>query len=264
MVRLRTNSRQASSLLCTSVVSWTCRPGTFLRACCNRVNMPLDPATATVMLYSSPRSLHYFFREVGCASRGMAASAAAAFSCHLGGRRSRWSIVSRYHLITVFRVEHAPSPCPVFFRDIGSFLLVSTSSLGRNTRSNWWKKGCSIWHLSLGLPWTTEIKLSRSTSIFAVAAERCSAGSLSQLTSALAVGAPASTAALSSAASYKGCSPACSLWVMASLVTSATVSISMQKYGALSIYPIVSKRWNPTSCVSLFLFLGMRKATDGI
>ena len=28
------------------------------------------------------------------------------------------------------------------------------------------------------------------------------------------------------------------------------------------MYPIGVKRWNPTSCVSLELFLGMRKATD--
>ena len=29
------------------------------------------------------------------------------------------------------------------------------------------------------------------------------------------------------------------------------------------MYPMVRERWNPTSCVSVGVFLEMRKATDG-
>ena len=50
---------------------------------------------------------------------------------------------------------------------------------------------------------------------------------------------------------------------MALFASSATVSFDIQKYGALSMYPMGGKRWDPTSCVSLGVFLGMRNVTDG-
>ena len=80
--------------------------------------MPLDPATAGVMLCSSPSILCHLHREVLRAFLGMAASAAATFSCRIGGRQSRWAIVSRYHPRTVFRVDHAPYPCLGLFREM--------------------------------------------------------------------------------------------------------------------------------------------------
>ena len=64
LARLRTSFRQALRSSCTSVVSWTCLPVSLLRSCCTRVNMPLNPATAEVMLRSSPRSLHTFRSDV--------------------------------------------------------------------------------------------------------------------------------------------------------------------------------------------------------
>ena len=161
MARLRTNLRQASSSSCTSVVSWTCRPATCLRICCTRVNMPLDPETDRVMICSSPRILRHLRREVVRASHGMSTRAAATSSRCVGGRRIRCAIVSTSDLRTVFRVDHSPSPCPIFLRDMSYFLLVSASSLGRNTRSIWWKRCRRICHVSLGPPWTTEIKSSR-------------------------------------------------------------------------------------------------------
>ena len=96
LARLRICSLQASISSCTSAVGWTCLPVTHLRACCTRVNMPLDPATAGVMLQSSPRRLHHLRSEVECAFLGMTASAAATFYCCLGVRRSRWVIVLMY------------------------------------------------------------------------------------------------------------------------------------------------------------------------
>ena len=83
--RLRNSLRQASRSSCTSAVSWTCLLVTLLRACCTRVNMPLDQATAGVMLWSSPRSLHHLRSEIECAFLGMSTSAATTFSCCLGG-----------------------------------------------------------------------------------------------------------------------------------------------------------------------------------
>ena len=76
MARLQTNSRQASSSSCTSVLRWICLPDALFRACCTRVNMPLDPATAGLMLRSSPRSLHNLHKEVVRAFLGMDSSAA--------------------------------------------------------------------------------------------------------------------------------------------------------------------------------------------
>ena len=64
--RLRTSSRQASSSLFTSTVNWTCLPVALLWACFTRVNMPLDPETAGVMLLSRPRGLHHLRSEVEC------------------------------------------------------------------------------------------------------------------------------------------------------------------------------------------------------
>ena len=161
LVRLWTNSRQALSSYCTSVVSWTCLPAAILRSCCTLVNMTLDPAKAGVMLHKIPRSLRHLRREVVQTFPGMTASAAATFSCCLGGRRSRWEIVSRSHPRTVFQVYHAPSPCPRLFRDMDYLRLVYASLLGRNTCSIWWKRCLSIWRLSLGPPCTTEMKSSR-------------------------------------------------------------------------------------------------------
>ena len=109
LARLRTSSRQASSSSCTSAVSWTCLPVTLLRACCTRVNMPLDPETAGVMPHSSPRSLRHLSSEVECAFLGMAASAASNFYYRLGERRSRWVIVLMSHRRTLFRLDQAPS-----------------------------------------------------------------------------------------------------------------------------------------------------------
>ena len=161
LARLRTNSRQASSLLCTSVVSWTCLPADLLMACCTHVTMPLDPETTGVMLRIIPRSLRHLRREVVQSLLGMAASEATTFSCYLGKRRSSWAIVSRAHLGTFFQVDHDPSLLPSFFREMGFLRLVSASSLGRNTRSIWWKMCLSIWRLSQGPLWTTEMKSSR-------------------------------------------------------------------------------------------------------
>ena len=90
LARLQTSSRQASRLLCTYAASWVCLPVTLLRECCTSVNMPLNPATAGVMLHSIPRSLIHLRSEVECAFLGMADSAAANFYYRLGGRRSRW------------------------------------------------------------------------------------------------------------------------------------------------------------------------------
>ena len=161
MARLQTNSCQTYSSLCIYVVSCKCLPAALLRSCCTRVNITLDPVTAGVMLCSSPRRLRNLRREVVRAFQVMAASTAATLSRRVGGRQSRCAIVSRPHPRTIFRVDHALSPCPSFFMDIDYFLLVPTSSLGKNTRSIWCKKCRSIWHLSLGPPWTTEIKSSR-------------------------------------------------------------------------------------------------------
>ena len=107
--RLRNSIRQASISSCTSAVSWTCLLVTLLRACCTRVNMPLDLATAGVMLCSSPRSLQHLRSEIECAFLGMSASAATTFSCCLGGNCSRWAIVLMSHPRTVFWVDQAPS-----------------------------------------------------------------------------------------------------------------------------------------------------------
>ena len=95
-----------------------------------------------------------------------------------------------------------------------------------------------------------------------MAAERCSAGRLAPLASALAVGAPESSDALASPASFNGCMSACYLRAIVSLKRSMTVFVAMHKYGALSMYTIGSERWNPTSYVSLVSFLVIRKATD--
>ena len=138
-----------------------CLPAALLRACCTCVNMPLVPETAGVVLCSSPRSLRHLRREVVRASHGMSTSAAATLSRCVGGRRIRCAIVSTSDLRTVFWVNHSPSPCPIFLRDMSYFLLVSASSLGRNNHSIWWKRCRRIFHLSLGPPCTTEIKLSR-------------------------------------------------------------------------------------------------------
>ena len=138
--RLRTNSRQESRSLFTSVVSWKCRPDALLRACCTCKNMHLDPATAGVMLRISPRSLRHLRMEVVRTYPGMAASAAATFSCLLGGRHMRWAFVSRSHPMTVSWADHFQSPCPRFFREMESFRLMSKSSLGHKTRSIWWKR----------------------------------------------------------------------------------------------------------------------------
>ena len=96
-----------------------------------------------------------------------------------------------------------------------------------------------------------------------MAEARCFSGRLSQLVSTLAVGAPASSATQALDARSKMCTPACYLRAVVSFSRLVTVSVAIKKYGALSMYPIGSKRWNPTSCVSLVLLLVMRKATDG-
>ena len=70
----------------------------------------------------------------------------------LGGRRSKWGTVSRFHPSTVFWVNRAPPPCSSFLREIGSFLSVSIASLGRNNLPIWLKRFRSICRLSLGLP----------------------------------------------------------------------------------------------------------------
>ena len=85
LARLLTNLYQALSSSCTSVVSWTCLPAAILRVCCTRVNMPLDPETAGVMLCRIPRSLRHSRNEVVRNFLGMSESAAATFSCRLGG-----------------------------------------------------------------------------------------------------------------------------------------------------------------------------------
>ena len=161
LARLRTNSRQASSLSCTSVVSWTYRPDTLSRACYTCMNTLLDPETAGVMKCIRSRKLRHLLSEVVRASQGMSSRAAATLSCCVGGMRSRCAIVSRSYLRTVFWVDHASYHCPSFFREMGSFLFVYSSSLWRKTRSIWWKRCRSICHLSLGPPWTTKIKSSR-------------------------------------------------------------------------------------------------------
>ena len=140
LARLQTNLRQASSSSCKYSVSWTCLPVAILRACFTCVNMPLNTAMDGVMLHRIPRSLHHLSREVVRAFLGMAASAAATLSCRLGGRRSKWEIVSRSHLRTVFRVDHAPYPYPILFREMAYLRLVSAYLLGRNTRLIWWKR----------------------------------------------------------------------------------------------------------------------------
>ena len=89
LARLRNMSRQASSLLCTSVVIWTCLPAALLGACCTSVNTPLDPETDGAILCSIPSSLYHLCREAVRAFLGMAVRAADNFSCCLGGRRSR-------------------------------------------------------------------------------------------------------------------------------------------------------------------------------
>ena len=104
-------------------------PVALLRACCTRVNMPLDLETAEVMLRSSPRSLRHLCSEVECVFLGMAASTAATFYCCLGGKRSRWAIMSRSHPRTVFLVDWDPSPCPSFFWEMGYLRSVSASPL---------------------------------------------------------------------------------------------------------------------------------------
>ena len=96
-----------------------------------------------------------------------------------------------------------------------------------------------------------------------MAAERCSAGRLTQLASTLEVGAPASSANLASADRSKGCSSTCYLRAIVLLAILVTVSIAIQKHGALSMYPIGSERWNTTSCVLLVFLLGVKKATYG-
>ena len=133
LARLRTNLCQASSSSCTSVVSWTCLPDSCLRSCCTCLNMPLDPETAGVMLHSSPRSLRHLRTEVLRASQGMVASAAATLSRRVGGRQSKCTIVSRSQPSIFFWVDHSPSTCTSFLREMGSFLLVLDSLLGRNT-----------------------------------------------------------------------------------------------------------------------------------
>ena len=110
MARLQTSLRQASRLLFTSAVRWTCCLAAFLRECCTRVNMPLDPETAGVMLPSIPRSLCPLLSDVVCAVLGVAASVASTFSCGLGGSCSKWVIVPRSHLRTVFQMDQAPYP----------------------------------------------------------------------------------------------------------------------------------------------------------
>ena len=102
--------------------------------------MPLDPETAKVMLHSSPRSLRHLRSEVECAFLGMAASAASTFYYCLGERRSRWAIVLMSHPTTVFWLDQAQSSCPSLFREMESLRIVSDSSLGRKTRSIWWKR----------------------------------------------------------------------------------------------------------------------------
>ena len=77
LAMLQASSRQASSSSFTSSVSWTCLPAAILRECCTRMNMHIDPATAMLMLCSSPRSLRHLCREVVRAFLSMAASAAA-------------------------------------------------------------------------------------------------------------------------------------------------------------------------------------------
>ena len=64
VARLQTNSRQASSSLFTSSVSWTCLPAALLRAWCTRANMHLNPEMAGLMLSSIPRILRHLHREV--------------------------------------------------------------------------------------------------------------------------------------------------------------------------------------------------------
>ena len=88
-------------------------------------------------LRSSPRSLRHLRSEEECAFLGMAAIAAANFYYCLGVRRSRWAILLMSHPRTVFWVDQAPPSCPSLFREMGSLLLVSNSSLGQKTRLIW-------------------------------------------------------------------------------------------------------------------------------
>ena len=111
-----------------------------LRGMFTRVQHALNPATARVVLRSSPSTLRHLCSEVECAFLVVSASAAANFYCRLGRRRSRWAIVLMSHPRTLFRVDQAPYSCPSLFWDMGSLRLVSDSSLGRKTRSIWWKR----------------------------------------------------------------------------------------------------------------------------
>ena len=69
--------------------------------------------------------------------------------------------MTRSHPRNVFIVDWAPYPCPSFLWEMGSLRSVSASLLGKKTRLIWWKRCHSIWHLSLGPPWMTEMKPSR-------------------------------------------------------------------------------------------------------
>ena len=132
MARLRTSLFQASRSLCTSAVSWTCIPVALLRACCTRVNMLLDPATAGMMLQSIPRSLRHLCREVDCAFLGMPVSAAATFSCCIGGRHITWAIMTSSHPRNVFLLDRAPYTCLRFFWEMGYLRLVFALPLAGN------------------------------------------------------------------------------------------------------------------------------------
>ena len=78
--------------------------------------MPLNLATAGVMLCNIPRSLRHLCREVVRAFLGKSTNATTTFSYSLGGRRSRCEILFKSHPITVFSVDHATSPFPSFLR----------------------------------------------------------------------------------------------------------------------------------------------------
>ena len=113
---MNTSLRQASRSLFTSALSWTCLPVALLREYFTCANVPLDLATARVMLLSILRSLRHLRSEVECASLGISTSVAFTFSCSIGGRSRRWSIVSRSQPRNVFQVDQAYLLAPDSFR----------------------------------------------------------------------------------------------------------------------------------------------------
>ena len=132
LAKLLTRSRHASSLLCTSVVSWTCLPSDLFGEFCNLVKITLGPATSRLMLRIIPRRLRHLRSDMVWAVLGMACSADSNLACPLVRRRSNYDMVSRFQSRTVFWMDQDPFPCPSFLREMCYFLSVSVSSLGQN------------------------------------------------------------------------------------------------------------------------------------